>query len=188
MSLRLKPENLVGNNKLMLTQTQLNKINKAKSKRKGIVLKISQNQIKKTGGSLLGLAAAALPMAAKALGLAGLSFGAEKALKKIFGSGIPPGAVELYHMIKELSPAQKKGIKDELVKQGLVGGSGQVGGFLGMRASLGIPLAIELVRKVIGKGVYIQPKGKGLYVKRAAGMQINPPPPVVGSWNKKKNS
>ena len=38
----------------------------------------------------------ALPVAAKALGLAGLSFGAEKALKKIFGSGIPPGAVELW--------------------------------------------------------------------------------------------
>ena len=49
VSLRLKPENLVGKHKLMLTQTQLNKINKAKSKKKGIVLKISQNQIKKQG-------------------------------------------------------------------------------------------------------------------------------------------
>ena len=87
ISLKLKPKNLVGNHQLMLTQTQLNKLNKAKSKRTGIVLKFSQNQIRKTGGSLFSLiptmAKAALPMAAKALGLAGLSFGAEKALKKI---------------------------------------------------------------------------------------------------------
>ena len=84
-------------------------------------------------------------------------------------------------MVEKLSPAQKKGIKDALVSQGHVG-SGQVGGFLGMLASLGIPLAIELVRKVIGKG----PKGHGLHVKRAAGMRLEPPPAVVGSWGKKK--
>ena len=125
-------------------------------------------------------------------------------MKKIFGSGIPPGAVELYYMVKKLSPAQKKGTKDALVKEGLVVGSGQakrgaagdqVGGFLGMLASLGIPPAIALVRKVIGEGVHIQPKGHGLHVKRAAGMQINPPPrfarlasppQVFGSWAKKK--
>ena len=73
------------------------------------------------------------------------------------------------------------------VSQGLVVGSGQVGGFLGMLASLGIRLAIELVKSVIGKGVYIQPpKGKGLHVKRAAGMRLEPPPPVGGSWDQKK--
>ena len=88
ISIKLKPENLVGEHQLMVTQTQLNKINKAKSKGKGCVLKFSQNQIKTTGGSLFSLiptlAKAALPTAAKALGLAGLSFGAEKVLKKIF--------------------------------------------------------------------------------------------------------
>ena len=52
-----------------------------------------------------------------------------------------------------------------------------------MIASLGIPLAIELVRKVNGKGA---PKGHGLHVKRAAGMRLQPPPPVVGSSGKKK--
>ena len=107
-------------------------------------------------------------------------------MKKIFGSGIPPGAVELFHMVQQLSPAQKKGIKGKLVSQGLVVGSGQVGGFLGMLAFLEIPLAIELVTSVIRKGVYIQPpKGKELHVKRAAGMRLEPPPPVVGSWDKK---
>ena len=109
--------------------------------------------------------------------MAGLSFGAEKALKKIFGSGIPPGAVELYHIVKQLSPAQKKEIKDALFSQGYVG-SGQVGGFLGMLASLGILLAIELVRKVIEKGIHIQPpKGKLMHIKKAAGIRLEPPPP-----------
>ena len=47
ISLKIKPKNLVGEHQIMVTQTQLNAINKAKSKRKGIVLKFSQNQIKK---------------------------------------------------------------------------------------------------------------------------------------------
>ena len=85
ISLKLKPDNLIGEHQIMVTQTQLNKINKAKSKRKGIVLKFSQNEIRKTGGSLFSLQKSChFQMAAKALGLAGLSFGAEKALKKNF--------------------------------------------------------------------------------------------------------
>ena len=55
ISLKLKPDNLIGEHQIMVTQTQLNKINKAKSKRKGIVLKFSQNEIRKTGGSLFSL-------------------------------------------------------------------------------------------------------------------------------------
>ena len=61
-------------------------------------------------------------------------------MKNIFGSGIPPGAVELYNLVGKRSPAQKKGIKDALAAHV---GSGEVGEFLGMLASLGIPLAIE---------------------------------------------
>ena len=187
VSLKLRPENLVGNHQLMVTQTQMNALNKAKAKGKGIVLKFSQNQVRRTGGSLLGLATAALPMAAKALGLAGLSFGAENALKKIFGSGgIPPGAVELYDLVGKLSPAQKKGIQNALVGQGFVG-SVQRGGFLGLLASLGIPLAISLVKKVLGKGMRLAPSGRGMRLQPSGkGMRLQPPPPIVGSW--KKNS
>ena len=140
-----------------------------------------------TGGCFAGLATAALPMVAKALGLAGLSFGAEKALKKIFGSGgIPPEAVELGKLVDKLSPTQKKGIKQALANQGIVMGSGQVGGFLGLLASLGIPLAISLVKKVLGKGMRLQPSEKGMRLQPSGkGMRLQPPP-TVGSWNKKK--
>ena len=99
-------------------------------------LRISKNQNRKaTGGSLFALAVPAvkalLPTAAKALGMAGLSFGAKKALKKIFGSGFPPEAVELYGLVQKHSPVQKKAIREVLRQQGQVG-SGQTGGFLGM--------------------------------------------------------
>ena len=104
--------------------------------------------------------------------MAGLSLGAESALKKIFGSGFPPEAVDLYNMVQQLSPLQKKAIKDVLVKQGKVG-SGQRGGFLGMLASLGIPLAIELVKKVIGKGVHLQPlKGERASCEKSSRNEI----------------
>ena len=176
-SLRLKRENLVGSHPLQVGKREFNKWTKARENGKGVVIQ--------TGGSLLGLAAAAAPMAAKALGLAGLSFGAEKLLGKIFGSGIPPEAVQLAKLVEMLSPAQKKLIRNVLKGQGIVSGSGQRGGFLGLLASLGIPLAISLVKKVLGKGagVTIKPRGKG--AQRAMGMHIQPPPPVWGRWGKK---
>ena len=67
--------------------------------------------------------------------------------------------------------------------QGIVSGAGQRGGFLGLLASLGIPLAISLVKKVLGKGVIIKPRGRPK--RPGAGMQIQPPPPVWGRWPKK---
>ena len=179
VTLRLKPENFSGPHKVFLTQLQINKLRKANSKRVEMDLRISKNQIRKvTGGSLFALAAPAMKAlfttAAKALGMTGLSFRAEKALKKIFGSEFPPEAAVLYNLVKKLSPIQKKGIRDVLVQQGKVG-SGQRGGFLGMLASLGIPLAIELVKKILGKGLHLE--------RRGAGMRLEPPQPFYGSWD-----
>ena len=100
-NLKLNCENLVGPHPLQVGKREFNKWNKAREKGTGVVIQ--------TGGSLLGLAAAAAPMAAKALGLAGLSFGAEKLLKKIFGSGtIPPNAIQLAKMVEMLTQDKKK--------------------------------------------------------------------------------
>ena len=57
-----------------------------------------------------------------------------------------------------------------------------------MLASLGIPLTINLVKKVLGKGIYLQPpKGKGVHIQPLSGrgMRLEPPPPVVGSRKNK---
>ena len=43
-----------------------------------------------------------------------------------------------------------------------------------MLTSLGIPLAIELVKKVLGKGLHVQ---------SAKGMRLEPPQPFCGSWD-----
>ena len=176
-NLRLSRNNLVGSFPLQVGKREFNKWNKAREKGTGVVI-ASQR-----GGSLLGLAAAAAPMAAKALGLAGLSFGAEKLLGKIFGSGgFPPEAVQLAQMVEQLTAEQKKMIRNFLKKQGIVSGAGQRGGFLGLLASLGIPLAISLVKKVLGKGISLQPRAK--IAPRGKGMFLEPPP-VWGRWGKK---
>ena len=179
-NLKLSKNNLVGSFPLQVGKREFNKWNKAREKGTGVVIH--------TGGSLLGLAAAAAPMAAKALGLAGLSFGAEKLLGKIFGSGFPPEAVQLAQMVEQLTAGQKKMIRNFLRQQGIVSGAGQRGGFLGLLASLGIPLAISLVKKVLGKGIILQPRAKiaprGKGAQRASGMFLEPPP-VWGRWGKK---
>ena len=176
-NLRLSRGNLVGSFPLQVGKREFNKWNKAREKGTGVVIQ--------TGGSLLGLAAAAAPMAAKALGLAGLSFGAEKLLGKIFGSGFPPEAVQLAQMVEQLTASQKKMIRNFLKQQGIVSGAGQRGGFLGLLASLGIPLAISLVKKVFGKGFTVAPTSRAQrQAPRGKGMFLEPPP-VWGRWGKK---
>ena len=92
-TLCIKPEQIGCGDELLLTSTQINRMKKVVSERKGADLKMSKTQIEKTaqcgGGifsSLLSLARPLIKPAVKALASAGLSFGAEKALKKIFGN------------------------------------------------------------------------------------------------------
>jgi len=140
---------------------------------------------------MLGLARPLIKPALGALASAGLSFGAEKVLKKIFGKGFGANEIDLYKLVQKMTPTQKKAAEQYLVGQGLVkgGGSAQYGGFLGMLASIGVPLAIDLVRKIIGKGLQTQPprsqprrappsppppKGKGMQIR---------PPSFFGTWD-----
>ena len=107
---------------------------------------------------MLALARPLIKPALGALASAGLSFGAEKVLKKIFGKGFGPKEIELYKLAQRMTPAQKKEVERYLVGQGVVrGGAAQYGGFLGMLASIGVPLAIDLVKKILGKGLQTQP-------------------------------
>ena len=78
-------------------------------------IKLSQIQIQNTaqrGGNLfstmLGLARPLIKPALGALASAGLSFGAEKVLKKIFGKGFGPKEIELYKLVQKMTPTQKK--------------------------------------------------------------------------------
>jgi len=188
---RDKPGQIGRGDELLLTATQISRLKKTLAAGKGMEIKLSQTQIQNTaqrGGSIfsamLGLARPLIKPALGALASAGLSFGAEKVLKKIFGKGFGPKEIELNKLVQKMTPTQKKEAKQYLVGQGFVkGGSAQYGGFLGTLASIGVPLAIDLVRKIIGKGMQTQPPRSR--PRRAPplppppkrkGMQIQPPP------------
>ena len=148
-----------------------------------MVIKFSQTQLQNTaqrGGNLfsamLGLARPLIKPALGALASAGLSFG--------------PREIELYKLVQRMTPAQKNEAKQYLVGKGLVkGGGAQNGGFLGMLASIGVPLALDLVRKIIGKGMQTQTQPppppprtrRSPGIPKDKGMQIQPPP-FYGTW------
>ena len=165
VALRVKPEKIERGDELLLTATQISRMKKTAAAGKGLELKLSQTQIQNTaqrGGNLfsavLGLARPLIKPALGALASAGLSFGAEKVLKKIFGKGFGPKDIELYKLAQRMTPAQKKEVERYLVGKGVVrGGAAQYGGFLGMLASIGVPLAIDLVKKILRKGLQTHP-------------------------------
>jgi len=198
VTLRVKPGQIGRVDELLLTATQISRLKKTAAAGKGMEIKLSQTQIQniaQRGGNLfsavLGLPRPLIKPALGALASAGLSFGAGKVLKKIFGKGFGPKEIELYKLVQQMTPTQKKAAEQYLVGQGLVvGGAAQYGGFLGMLASIGVPLAIDLVRKIIGKGLQTQPprsrprRAPSLPPppKKGRGMQIRPPP-FFGTWN-----
>ena len=198
VGLKVKPDQIGRGDERLLTETQIKRLKKRSAAGKGMVIKLSRTQIQNTaqrGGNLFsvmfGLARPLIKPALGALASAGLSFGAEKVLKKIFGKGFGPREIELYKLVQQMTPSQKKTTEQYLVGQGLVRGSGaQYGGFLGMLASIGVPLAIDLVRKIIGKGMQTQPPPPPPRTRRSPqipppkgkGIQIQPPP-FFGTWD-----
>ena len=203
LTLRLKNNQLSGSDELMLTKTQLNKIQKAASNRTGVDLKISKTQIRKAGGSLFSslamLGAKALPFVTKAASkaLPALATGAVSALgslgiDKIFGKGMTGGFLIPQNKIDQL--IQYKNLLTNAQKQQIlaaVQSGGQVvinptakqrGGFLGsLLASIGIPLVLEMGSKLFGKGLALPRKaGHGLMT------MPKPPPPFYWEGRGKK--
>ena len=203
LTLRLKNNQLQEGDELMLTKTQLNKIQKAASNRTGVDIKISKTQIRKSvrkGGSLFSslalLGAKALPFVTKAASkaLPALATGAVSALgslgiDKIFGKGMTGGFLIPQNKIDQL--IQYKNLLTKAQKEQIlaaVQSGGQVvinptvkqrGGFLGsLLASIGIPLALEVGSKLFGKGLTVPRKaaGQGLMT------MPKPPPPFYGNW------
>ena len=149
----------------------------------------------------------ALPTIGKTLGLSALGGLAEAGAKKLIGSGQQTGGflipqdkinklIEYKHL---LSTKQKQDILNALQS-----GSGvrikptktQSGGFLGtLLASIGIPLALDLVKKMTGKGaprIGLPPP----WTRKGTGApRIGMPPPfysyppyVIGNGKKKKRT
>ena len=170
---------------------RVNKMKKAGSERRGADLKMSKTQIEKTaqrGGnifsSLFSLARPLIKPAVKALASAGLSFGTEKALKKILGNGYGLNEIKLYKLVQVMTPEQKKVVEKHLVRKSMVSDSGQYCGFLGMLASIGMPITIDLIKKMFGKGMQVKsPSWSRRSTSSRGGCMHVRPPPFFGTWD-----
>ena len=190
ITLRLSKDELVGNDELMLTKTQISTLKKAIRKRTRAEIKISKSQVKKAvkhGGSLCPPCSTSSTGALSALGSLGID--------KIFGKGVSGGMVnpvaiimkmiekgikvpsEFLSKLASLGDILTKGLRN-LVGRGIQSGSRIVlkprqrqiqGGFLKTLAAIGISMAIELVSKLFGKGLQV-PKKAGM------GLQVSPKP------------
>ena len=226
VTLRLEAEQLAGPDVLMLTARQQNRIRRAINEHKGVELRISKTQMRnaiqmrgRDGGSLFSavvpLARTLAPTLAKTLGLSALaglaSEGASQVAKKISGNGMKGGFLIPQDKIQKLldnkhllTKKQKEQISAALQSGGQVvvkPSAKQSGGMLGtILASIGIPLALEMAKKLFGKGApkVGRPKGKGApRVGRPKGKgaprlgaPFQRPPPFFGTWGqgmKKKN-
>ena len=171
--LRLTKDSLSGNDTLYVPLNIVKRLEKNKKSRKGMDIKLSKTNIRKqVGGSLLStvltLGRTFGPTIAKTIGLSALgglaSEGASQIVKKISGKGVQAGGFlipqnkidQLITYKHLLTTKQKKDILNALQT-----GSGvhikptkvQTGGFLGtLLASIGVPLVIEAIRKMTGKG------------------------------------
>ena len=180
ITIRLTKSDLTGSDELMLTQTQLKRIQKAMNKGTGVDLKISKTQISylvQEGGSLwsslFSLGTKALPYASKAVTKVApaLATGALQALgslgvDKIFGNGksggflIPQNQIDQLIKYKDLLTKKQK---EDIVSAIHIGGQlvvkpsqKQIGGFLGtLLASIGVPL---LLNALTGKGLQVDQK------------------------------
>ena len=198
LTLRLKHSHLRGNDELMLTQRQINKIKKSLRDGTGTDIKISKTQIRRSvkhGGnlfsSLASIGARVLPYAIKgmskvapALATGAVSALGEIGLNKIFGKGIPIPQ-KFFPMLPSLAREFTRSQIDQINKAHKSGGRLIIkptrrqieGGFLGTLASIGIPLAISLVSKMFGSGLQVDRQA----LNSGTSNVYVPPPPLPQS-------
>ena len=202
LTLRLKHSHLQGSDELMLTKRQIDKIKKSLANGTGSDIKISKTQIRKSvkhGGnlfsSLASLGAKVLPYAIKGISKAvpALATGAATVLGELGRGGVPPpqtpllknGIIippEFFPMLPNIVREFTKSQINQINKAYQTGGKLVIkptrkqieGGFLGTLASIGIPIAISLVSKILGGGLQVDRRGSSntsnVYVP-------HPPPP-----------
>ena len=205
IKLRLKNDALRGSDTLLVPSNVAKRLEKNRNMNKGMEIKLAKTNIRKqVGGSLLSsilsLGRTFGPTLAKTLGLSALagvaSEGASQVVKKISGGSqtgggflIPNSKIDQLIAHKHLlSNKQKKDILNALQT-----GSGvhikptkvQTGGFLGtLLASIGVPLALEAFKKMVG-GSGVPRIGKPPLKNGGSAPRMGiyqPPPPFYGTW------
>ena len=201
--LRLTKDSLSGNDTLYVPQNIVKRLDKNRKLKKGMDIKLAKKNIRKqVGGSLLStvlnLGRTFAPTIAKTLGLSALagaaSEGASQIVKKISGGFlIPQNKINQLIAYKHLLTTKQK----QDILNSLQTGSGvhikptkvQTGGFLGtLLASIGVPLAIEAIKKMTGKGAPQMGRPKQRpprsIPEQDGGLMTNTyrTPPFYGNW------
>ena len=200
--LRLTKDSLSGNDTLYVPSNIVKRLAKSQKLKKGMNIKLAKTNIRKqVGGSLLTsiltLGRTLAPTLGKTLGLSALaglaSEGASQVVKKIAGKGVQSGGFlipqnKIDQLIAHkhlLTNKQKKDILNSLQSGGQLvvkPTKSQYGGFLGtLLASIGLPLAIEAIKKMTGKGAPRMGSDliKGHGTPRLGMYQT---PPFIGTW------
>ena len=199
--LRLTKDSLTGNDTLYVPSNVVKRLKKNQKLRKGMDIKLAKTNIRKqVGGSLLTsiltLGRTLAPTLGKTLGLSALaglaSEGASQVVKKISGGFlIPQNKIDQLIAYKHLlTDKQKRDILNSVQSGGQLvvkPTKSQYGGFLGtLLASIGLPLAIEAIKKITGKGAPRMGsdlmKGHGTPRIGAPRIGMYQPPPFIGTW------
>ena len=195
--LRQTNGSLSGNDTLYVPANVAKRLEKNRKLKKGMDIKLAKTNIRKqVGGSLLTsiltLGRTLAPTLGKTLGLSALaglaSEGASQVVKKISGGFlIPQNKIDQLIAYKHLlTDKQKKDILNSLQSGGQLvvkPTKSQYGGFLGtLLASTGLPLAIEAIKKITGKGA---PRMGSDLIKGhgAPRLGMYQPPPFIGTWD-----
>ena len=202
--LRLTKDSLTGNDTLYVPSTVEKRLRKNQKLKKGMDIKLSKTNIRKqVGGSLLTsiltLGRTLAPTLGKTIGLSALaglaSEGASQVVKKIAGKGlqsggflIPQNKIDQLIAYKHLlTDKQKRDILNSIQSGGqlvMKPTKSQYGGFLGtLLASIGIPLAVEAIKKMTGGAPRMGSKLEGHGAPRIGMYQ---PPPFIGTWEQAK--
>ena len=198
--LRLTKDSLSGNDTLYVPSNVEKRLRKNQKLKKGMDIKLSKTNIRKqVGGSLLAsiltLGRTLAPTLGKTIGLSALaglaSEGASQIVKKIAGKGIQSGGFlipqnkidQLIAYKHLLTDKQKRDILNSIQSGGqlvMKPTKSQYGGFLGtLLASIGIPLAVEAIKKMTGGAPRMGSKLEGHGAPRIGMYQ---PPPFIGTW------
>ena len=198
--LRLTKDSLTGNDTLYVPSNVEKRLRKNQKLKKGMDIKLSKTNIRKqVGGSLLTsiltLGRTLAPTLGKTLGLSALaglaSEGASQVVKKIAGKGLQSGGFlipqnKIDRLIANkhlLTDRQKRDILNSVQSGGqlvMKPTKSQYGGFLGtLLATIGIPLAVEAIKKMTGGAPRLGPPKKGHGAPRIG---IYQPPPFIGTW------
>ena len=204
--LRLMKDSLSGNDTLYVPSNVVKRLKKNQKLRKGMDIKLAKTNIRKqVGGSLLTsiltLGRTLAPTLGKTLGLSALaglaSEGASQVVKKIAGKGVQSGGFlipqnkidQLIAYKHLLTNKQKKDILNSLQSGGQLvvkPTKSQYGGFLGtLLASIGIPLAVEAIKKMTGGAPRMgsdRTKGKGAPRIGSPRVGMYQTPPFIGTW------